>query len=98
MKTIYFKSTTDGYNLPHIELAQPCKPCRPRWNVAIYQINNIPDEINWQEVKRIFEGTAIVSADNLVFNFNELGIGKIIMPKARKKEVHIDKNPKNSII
>lgn len=80
MKTIYFKETTDGKNLPHIELSQPVNPGRPRFGLAIYKINNVPDEMDWPEVKRIFEGTAVVSSDKFEFDFSELGIGKILMP------------------
>lgn len=81
MKTIYFKETTDGKSLPHIELSQEVKPGRPRFGLALYKINNVPDEVDWREVKKLFEGTAIVSSNDVEFEFSELGYGKIIMPK-----------------
>ncbi|HMM12464.1 MAG TPA: hypothetical protein PKE03_10260 [Bacteroidales bacterium] len=100
MKTIYFKETTDGNSLPHIELSQPVKPGRPRFGLAIYKINNVPDEMDWRDVKRIFEGTAVVSSDKVEFDFSELGMGKIIMPKPKdlRSEMHIEENPDHGVM
>ncbi len=98
MKTIYLKGTTDGNSLPHIQLSQPTKPGRPRWDLVIYKINNVPDNMDWHEVKRILEGTVVVSGGKVEFDFSELGIGKIILPKPKVSEIHIEENPEHGVM
>lgn len=84
MKTMYFKSTTDGNTLPNIELSQALDPGIIRYGVIIYKINNVPDQVDWREVKNIFNQTAIVSSDQFEFEFSDLGIGKVLMRKKTK--------------
>lgn len=82
MKSLKLKTTCHG-NHVHAELANPLTPlgdlrCA---SVQIRQVNNIPENVGHYEVIRIFSGTCDMSpftARRLEFDFEELGIGKIL--------------------
>lgn len=86
MKEVFLKSETDGENYPELTIVHNCKEGRPVWNVAIFKIINVPDDVNLSYLKRLFDYTAIIDS-GIIIDYNKLGYGKIIHSEDGKQLV-----------